>query len=192
MPTDAERFSSDFAYVTGCLDGFFSRRAVGRSLGLIAELGITGWEKWWQIEFATWLSEHDHISEWVMEEVFLTDLRRQTSKNSISIDIGFRVKGCSTKEMLFLELKQNEDVGKCIDNMLTDADKVATAQKYSETNGLMIRSFFVVGVYPTPHVGKADIRDYVLQRAEARSIDVDRQHVWTKLIPDSPYSVTVF
>ena len=98
MPSDAAKFQADFAYVTGCLEGFFSRRVVGRSFGLIADLEITGWEKWWQIEFATWLSDHSQISEWVMEEVFLTDLRKQTTKNSIAIDLGFRVKGCSDRK----------------------------------------------------------------------------------------------
>jgi hypothetical protein len=159
---------------------------------MIAELGITGWEKWWQIELATWIADHDHISEWVMEEVFLTDLRKKTTKNSIAIDIGFRVKGCSTKEMLFIELKQNLDVGKCVENMLIDTEKVLTAQKYSETNGLMIRNFFVVGVYPTPDIGKADLHTYIEERASDRGLEVPRDQIWTKFIPESPYSVTLF
>jgi hypothetical protein len=192
MPRDQERFARDFEYVRTRIDEFFSRRAVGRALATIDELGITGWEKWWQVEFATWLADHDQIAEWVMEEVFLTDLRRNTAKNSIAIDIGFRMKGYSTKEMLFLELKQNDDIIKCVTNMLTDAEKVYSAQKRSVSNGLMIRSFFVVGIYPSGKLSKKEIHDYILDRADEREIPVDRENIFTKFIPDSPFNVTVF
>ena len=192
MATDQAKFAADFNYVRDRVNEFFARRTVGRALGLIAELGITGWEKWWQVEFAAWLADHDQIAEWVMEEVFFTDLRKKSSKDTIAIDLGFRMKGSSTKVMLFLELKQNEDVGRCIENMLTDADKVFTAQKYSQTNGLMIRNFFVIGLYPTPEVGKRDIHDYIAERALKRDIHVDRAFIYTKFVPESPYSVTLF
>ncbi len=186
------KFEADFQYVRDRINEFFGRRTIGRSLALIDELGITGWEKWWQVEFATWLADHDQISEWVMEEVFNTDLRKKTNKNSIAIDLGFRMKGFSTKEMIFLELKQNNDIIKCIDNMLTDAEKVFTAQTYSES-GLMIRNFFVVGVYPTPSdAQKADVHDYIADKAEELNIPVERSNIHTKFIPESPYSVTLF
>jgi hypothetical protein len=192
MSRDSVTFQSDFDYVRTRVDEFFSRKSIGRALALIDELGITGWEKWWQVEFATWLADHDQIAEWVMEEVFLTDLRTRTAKDTIAIDLGFRMKGYSAKEMLFLELKQNEDLMRCIDNMLKDSEKVYTAQKYSKSNGLMIRNFFVVGIYPTPSVGKKEVHDYIEDKAEARGIPVERQNIFTKFIPESPFSVTVF
>lgn len=186
------KFEADFQYVRERINEFFGRRAIGKSLALIDELGITGWEKWWQVEFATWLADHDRIGEWVMEEVFNTDLRRNTKKSSIAIDIGFRMKGFSTKEMIFLELKQNNDMIKCIDNMLSDAEKVYTAQQYS-TSGLMIRNFFVVGIYPTPiDANKTVVHDYISDRAEELNVPVKRSSIYTKFIPESPYSVTLF
>ncbi len=191
MGTEKQRFKTDFGFVCDRVGEFFSRRTVGRALELIDEVGITGWEKWWQVEFAAWLSDHDQISEWVMEEVFLTDLRRNTSKNSIAIDLGFRMKGYSTKEMLFLELKQNHDFVRCVDNMLTDAEKLYTAQTYSGS-GLKIRNFFLVGVYPSGELAKKVIHDYIVDRAEERDIEVDRSHIWTKFVPNSSFSVTVF
>lgn len=192
MASDSAKFAADFSYVRDRINEFFGRRGVQRALDLIDELEITGWEKWWQVEFAAWLADHDQIGEWVMEEVFNTDLRRKTDKNSISIDLGFRMKGFSTKEMLFLELKQNNDWRRCIENMLFDVEKVYSAQKYSVSNGLMIRNFFVVGVYPTGEATKKDVHDYVQRRAEELDIPIEREHLHTKFVTDSPYSVTMF
>ena len=101
------------------------------------------------------------------------------------------MKGYSTKEMLFLELKQNNDFAKCVANMLSDTEKVFSAQKYSST-GLMIRNFFVVGVYPSGDLTKKTIHDYIIDRADARDIEIERDVIWTKFIPSSPYNVTLF
>lgn len=192
MSSDHTKFAADFSYVRDRVNEFFGRRGVQRALGLIDELGITGWEKWWQIEFASWLADHDQIAEWVMEEIFNTDLRLKTEKNSIAIDLGFRMKGFSTKEMLFLELKQNNNWRRCIENMLVDVEKVYSAQKYSVSNGLMIRNFFVVGIYPTDETTKKSVHDYIQQRATELDIPIERECLHTKFVADSPYSVTVF
>lgn len=192
MASDDAKFVADFQYVRDRVDEFFGRRGVQRALNLIDDLGITGWEKWWQVEFASWLSEHDQISEWVMEEIFNTDLRCKTDKNSIAIDLGFRMKGFSTKEMLFLELKQNSDWRRCIENMLFDVEKVYSAQKYSVSNGLMIRNFFVVGVYPTADSSKKAVHDYIKRRCEDLDIPLEQEHLYTKFVAQSPFSVTVF
>jgi hypothetical protein len=192
MASEIAKFEADFSFVQDRINEFFDRGTVRRALDLLDEVGITGWEKWWQVEFAAWLSDHDHIAEWVMEEVFLTDLRKKTQKNSIAIDIGFRMKGFSTKEMLFLELKQNNDWKRCIENMLVDVDKVETSQTYSESNRLMIRNFFVVGVYPTGDTTKKDVHAYVEGRAAELDIPLDKAHIFTKFVKDSPFSVTVF
>ena len=192
MPSDRAKYAADFTYVRDRINEFFGRRGVQRAFDLIDELGITGWEKWWQVEFASWLSDHDQIGEWVMEEVFNTDLRGKTEKSSIAIDVGFRMKGFSTKEMLFLELKQNNDWRRCIENMLADIEKVYCAQKYSVSNGLMIRNFFVVGVYPTGETTKKDVHDYIQQRADELDIPVEREHLHTKFVSNSRYSVTMF
>ena len=93
MPSDRAKFEADFLFTRDHISQFFDRGAVRSALDLISEVGITGWEKWWQVEFATWLAENDGIGDWVMEEKFLTDLRRNGKKDSVAIDIGFRLKG---------------------------------------------------------------------------------------------------
>lgn len=94
--------------------------------------------------------------------------------------------------MLFLELKQNNNWCRCIENMLVDVEKVYYAQKYSIGNGLMIRNFFVVGVYPTGETTKKDVHDYIQRRADELDIPVEREHRHTKFVSNSPYSVTMF
>lgn len=148
MRSDRAKFDGDFHFVRDHLSDFFDRGSVQRALDLIDDVEITGWEKWWQVEFASWLAEQDGVGDWVMEEVFLTDLRRNSGKDSIAIDIGFRLKGYSSSEMLFLELKQNSDWRKCVENMLRDFEKVECAQTHSVENKLRIRSFFVAGIPP--------------------------------------------
>ena len=192
MSSDAAKFEADFSFVCEAVSGFFSSASIQKGLDAIDEVGITGWEKWWQVEFAIWLSEHEDIGDWAMEEVFLTDLRRRTEKDTIAIDMGFRMKGCSTDEMLFLELKQNDDWRRCIENMIKDAEKVETAQERSVDSKVKIRNFFVVGVYRNTDVSKKQVHDYIEQRAQQEDIPFERQHVFTKFIPNTPFGVTVF
>ena len=192
MPSDRAKFEADFLFTRDHISQFFDRGAVRSALDLISEVGITGWEKWWQVEFATWLAENDGIGDWVMEEKFLTDLRRNGKKDSVAIDIGFRLKGFSTKEMLFLELKQNPNWQQFIKNMLLDIEKVGSAQTYSVENKFMIRNFFVVGVYPTGNTTKKDVHDYIQDRADELEISVEREHIFTKFIQGTLFSVTMF
>lgn len=192
MASDRAKFEDDFCFVRDHLSDFFDKGSIKRSLDLIDEVEITGWEKWWQVEFASWLAEHDGVGDWVMEEVFLTDLRRNSKKDSIAIDIGFRLKGFSSSEMLFLELKQNSDWRKCIDNMLLDVEKVECSQAYSVENGVAIRNFFVVGVYPTGDTSKKEVHDYIEERAKDFSVEVERAYIFTKFIQSTPFSMTMF
>ena len=191
MPSEAAKYDDDFAFVCEHLNAFVNRANIRRTLDLIDEVGITGWEKWWQVEFAAWLADEDSIGEWAMEECFLTDRRTRTAKNFIAMDVGFRLKGFSTREFLFVELKQHRDWTKCIGNMLRDIDKRETAQKRSES-GLRIRNFFVAGVYLTEDTTRASIADHVEERAAVCDLPLERRHVHTRVIADTPYSLTIF
>jgi hypothetical protein len=94
--------------------------------------------------------------------------------------------------MLFLELKQNDDWRRCIENMIKDSEKVETAQERSVDSKVRIRNFFVVGVYRNTDVSKKQVHDYIEQRAQQEDIPFERQHVFTKFIPNTPFGVTVF
>lgn len=192
MASDITKFEEDFLFVKEQIGGFFDSGSIQKGLDIIDNVGITGWEKWWQVELAIWLSEHEDIGGWVMEEAFLTDLRRKGKKDSIAIDIGFRMKGYSTDEMLFLELKQNKNWRWCIENMLIDIDKVESAHVQSIENKVRIRNFFVVGVYLTDDISKKEIHDYIESRATKMDIPFKRKHIFSKFIQKTPFGVTVF
>ena len=111
-----DSFESDFDFTFDVLAGFFGQTRIQRTLETIEDIGISGWEKWWQIELALYLSDHPEVSDWEMEESFYTDLRRQQKQNAIAVDLCFRRKKHSRDAMLVLELKQNQDWKKCIDS----------------------------------------------------------------------------
>jgi hypothetical protein len=143
---------------------------VRSTLQKIYETEATGWEKWWQIELAMFLSDYEDVAEWDIEEVFLTDLRTGTAKDRMAIDVCFRRKGYAKGHFVFLELKQDRDWKRCIANMLGDAEKFAMSHKRSES-GLDVRSFFLVGVYPSED--KVEVHDYIEDAAERREVDWD-------------------
>ena len=176
----------DFDFTVKVLTAFFARARIQSTLQGVFETGATGWEKWWQIELAMFLSEYDDVSEWNMEEVFLTDLRTSTTKERMAIDVCFRRKRYATNHFVFLELKQDRDWKCCIANMLRDAEKFSASHKRSES-GLQVRSFFLVGVYPSED--KAEVHNHIERAAESRNIDWEFME--TRFIPNTDYSFTV-
>lgn len=184
---EAKQFEADFEFTWAVLTDFFEQRRIQRALYEIHECEATGWEKWWQIELALHLSDHEDVGAWNMEERFLTDLRRAVEKDSIAVDLCFRRKRCSSDSMIFLELKQDAEWKRCIDNMLRDAEKVFSAQSRSH-EGAAVRSFFVAGIYPSEP--KVAVHDYIEKRLDQFEIDWDLMD--TKFIAHTPYSFTMF
>ena len=183
---EGQSAEEDFNFTVGLLAAFFSRARVRSTLQKIYETEATGWEKWWQIELAMFLSDYEDVAEWDIEEVFLTDLRTGTAKDRMAIDVCFRRKGYAKGHFVFLELKQDRDWKRCIANMLGDAEKFAMSHKRSES-GLDVRSFFLVGVYPSED--KAEVHDYIEDAADRCEVDWDFME--TRFIPETEYSFTV-
>jgi hypothetical protein len=184
----AKQFDADFDFTWDLLTEFFGQKRIQNALLAIHECGATGWEKWWQIELAIYVSAHDDVGDWNMEERFFTDLRRNVQKDSIAVDLSFRRKRCAKDASIFLELKQDADWKCCIENMLRDATKVFSAQKRSH-EGTAVRSFFVAGIYPREP--KAEVHDYIEGRLDELQVDWDLT-MNTKFIADTPYGFTMF
>jgi hypothetical protein len=183
-----KQFDADFDFTWEVLTDFFKQKGIQRALAAIEESGVTGWEKWWQIELALYLWDHEDVAEWNMEERFYTDLRRNVEKDSIAVDLSFRRKRCAKDAWIFLELKQDADWKRCIENMLRDAKKVFSAQSRSH-EGAAVRSFFVAGIYPSET--KSEVHDYIEGRLDELQVDWDLV-MNTKFIADTPYSFTMF
>ncbi len=176
-------------YTYRLFEDFFSRKRIQRSFAMIDEVNVSGWEKWWQIEFALFLSDDDDIAEWDMEVEFHTDLRKEKKKNYIAIDVSFRPKGLAKDKFIFLELKQNKDYVTCLRNMLLDAEKVFNSHSKS-LDGVKIRDFFVVGMYPS--VEKKKITDCLMEIQKDYDVEVEKTEIKTKFIPNTDYSFTIF
>ena len=183
---EGKTVEADFDFTVELLSAFFSQARVRSTLAKIVEAGVTGWEKWWQVELAMYLSEHPEIADWDLEVEFLTDRRRSTAKDFMAIDLCYRRKRHAGDHLIFLELKQDEDWKRCIGNMLRDAEKFGASQSRS-LSGASVRSFFLVGVYT--RVSKGEVHDYIEEAAERHEVDWDV--VETRFIADTDLAFTV-
>ncbi|MDL0433993.1 hypothetical protein QPM17_22895 [Marinobacter sp. TBZ242] len=85
--------SQDFDYLTELTEDFFRQRRVGRSLRIIEESEITGWEVWFQVEFAHFLSQHLTEPEWWREWSLDYDRRMEKGRTFCRPDFIIRKKG---------------------------------------------------------------------------------------------------
>ena len=177
---------ADFEFVVELLAEFFSRKRIQNTLVQIWDTEVTGWEKWWQIELAMFLDEHEDIAEWNMEEEFHTDLRTSVTKDFMALDICFRRKRFVANHFVFLELKQDLNWKRCIGSMLSDAEKFGTSKTRS-IEGRQVRSFWLVGVHPGN--SKSEVHDYIEEATSRR--DVDWRAMETRFIGGTPYVFTV-
>jgi hypothetical protein len=185
-----KQYDADFDFTWEVLTDFFNQKGIQRALDAIEDNGVTGWEKWWQIELALYLSDHEDVAGWNMEERFYTDLRRSVEKDSIAVDLSFRRKRCAKDAWIFLELKQDADGKRCIDNMLRDAKKVFGAHSRSH-EGATVRSFFVAGIYLSESSeSKKDVHDYIADRLS--ELEMEESRAKTQFIAGTPYSLTMF
>ena len=86
----------DLEFTFKLLEKFFSQKRIQRTLDECWENDINDWEKWWQLELAMFINDHEEIQVWGMEEVFLVDGRkgrgRSKNKRRMAIDLSFRRK----------------------------------------------------------------------------------------------------
>ena len=152
----------DFEFTVKLFDNFFSRKKIQKRLKIINEKEITGWETWWQVEFATYLSTKDKtVSEWYREYKYPVD-KRVSSQTEMAIDFLIRQKHAKKNSFIALELKQDIYATSCIRKMLKDADKVFSMRQSASD----IRSFWNIGVYKEPmsvdgEAEKSKILEYV-------------------------------
>lgn len=153
----SETFREDMTVVKEIMDKFIAQDHISKGLKHITEIGITGWEKWWQIELAIFLDDYPKLKEWDMEHEFEVD-RRKYDGDRLYVDFGFTMDGWNN-DYVFLELKQNNDYKKCIDSMFKDAEKYEILKDKS-ISGVRKRNVFVVGFFRI--VDWNDISEYFL------------------------------
>lgn len=173
---------TDFEFSISVIDNFFEKRKIRRSLSIIGDQGISGWEVWLQIEFATFLSEFGDEIEWEREREIFTDRRKEKFKNKVAADFILRRKGFKRDRFIVLEFKQHNSLTSCITNMVKDVEKI---EKIKESD-IDMRSFWVVGVHGRNGMSKSDITDQVFS-----SVDFVKD-VYTNFIPNTKFAYTIF
>lgn len=167
----ARKASEDLDKISDVVLSFFENKRIIETLGKIGEFEVSGWEKWWQVEFALFLSHaDDNIAEWDMEHPFDTDKRTRLAQDRMALDIGFRLKRQPKDQWYFVELKQADNYRTCIDRMVKDADKVFSARKKS-FGGLHIRYIACAGVFREAEEDK--VLDYVEDVLDKADIEHD-------------------
>lgn len=175
----------DFEYLSGLVGDFFKQSRIGRSLNIIEENEITGWEVWFQIEFAHFLSQHDTSPEWLREHTLKFDRRMEKLRTSCRPDFIIRKKGWKIDSFVALEIKQHPNAKTCVNNMFKDIEKIFKV-KDSE---LDTRSFWVLGVHKTP---KEDLSKYISECFDAGKLEFSQKLLVTNNISKTGFSYSLF
>lgn len=136
----------DLEKIVDVLNKFFKDKRITTSLKIFKEFGLTGWEKWWQMELGVFLAHDPNIAEWDIEHPFEVDKRTKLNQSRMALDIGFRLKSHKKDEWYFIELKQADSYMECIAKMSSDAAKVFSA-KNSSFDNLKVRYIACAGIF---------------------------------------------
>lgn len=178
--------ASDFQYISELVEGFFAQRHIHRALNLIYEQEISGWEIWWQVEFATFLSMQESEPEWYREEAIDFDRRMEKGKSFARADFVIRKKRWKQDAYIALELKQHPVYSNCIRNMMNDVAKVEKLKN----SYLDIRSFWVLGVFKRE--SKSHVKEVVSACLEDSGYEFNGSIFLNKVIPKTPYAYCLF
>ncbi|MFP3847794.1 hypothetical protein [Pseudomonas sp. W5-01] len=176
---------ADFEYMRDLIEDFFKRPAIRSSLKVIDEAGITGWEVWFQIEFARFLAAHDSEPDWGRECAIEFDYRREKNRNFLKADFIIRKKHWAVDRWIALEVKQHVNAGNCINNMVTDLAKVAKMRK----SELDMRSIWALGIFLDD---EKDIPEMIRERLINAGQTYHEERMVTKTISRTSFSYALF
>jgi hypothetical protein len=173
----------DFEFVTELATQFFAQRSVRRTLLVIREQRITGWEKWLQVEFAAFIQDHENVKAWGREALFGMDKRVEKARIRCAVD--FIVHQKFKQSYFALEMKQIDSVSRCTRAMISDIAKMLTIKR-SEFD---IRIVWSLGVH---QVAKpADVLRELNYHADASRIEFTQSLAITLPIGRTGYSFSI-
>ena len=176
---------NDFDFIVSLMDGFVKQTSIQQRLNTIEEHTITGWEIWFQIEFASYLSKSFEVAEWYREEEFSIDKRKNKNENKMAMDFLVRKKKFSKNTFIALELKQNSSIETCITNMFKDVKKVLNMKKSED----YLRSYWNIGIHPKE--SKKIIKNKILRKEEKSSFSLS-EYIEIRFIPNTNFAYTIF
>ena len=176
----------DFDFIISLMDSFVKQTAIQQKLNTIEKYNITGWEIWFQVEFASHLSKHPDVADWEREEQFNLDKRTNNHRNKMAIDFLVRKKRFSKNTFIALELKQHSSVETCITNMLKDVKKVLDIKKSED----YFRSYWNIGIHPKK--SKSMIKDIIVKKERQCDVTLYEDYREVRFIPNTNFAYTVF
>lgn len=177
---------ADFEYMHALLEDFFKGPNIRSALQVIADQTITGWEVWFQVEFARFLATHGSEPEWEREYAVQYDWRKEKRRYYFKPDFIIRKKHWALDRYIALEIKQHSQLGNCLTNMVIDLAKVARIRK-SELN---VRSIWAVGIFPTDD--EVDIKAMIQTKLEGVGETYYPDRAITERILKTPFSYALF
>lgn len=163
---------------------FFRKPHVKKTLLAIDSDYITGWEKWLQIEFATFLRDHAEIRTWWRESKYEIDKRVLASRSKCAVDFLVHQKG--KQSHMALELKQVNSPNSCVCGMLRDRRKIAAIKRKNYD----IRSVWCLGVHRDELPD--EVRRLLRYHSDKMKISVNTENVITEVIGKTGYAFTIF
>lgn len=175
---------NDFDFIATLADEFFRRAHVKRILRAIDESAMKGWEKWLQIEFASFLGTHEGVRAWWRESKYDLDQRVLDSRKTCAVD--FLVREKRKQSHMALELKQANSPNGCIKGMLRDKRKIASI-KYAKFD---IRSVWCLGVHRAEDPN--EIRRLTNYHSDKMKTAIKSALFVSKTIGKTSYAYTIF
>lgn len=175
----------DFKFIISIMNGFVKQTSIQNKLNIIEECSITGWETWFQIEFASYLDNHQDISEWKREGQYLVDKRKCKYKSKMAVDFEIRQKNTKRDTFIALELKQHLRASTCIKNMLDDVLKVNAAKQ----SHARFRSFWNIGIHQKEN--KNIIKEKIAKNVEEKNMTM-HDYIEIRYIPNTNFAYTIF
>ncbi|SFX31140.1 hypothetical protein [Marinospirillum alkaliphilum] len=178
--------SADFEYLSELTEDFFRQRRVGRSLAIIEDQAITGWEVWFQIEFANFLSQHESLPEWWREWPVELDRRKEKGQTFCRPDFIIRKKGWRKESYAALEVKQHPDAAACFSNMMKDIKKISKVR----VSSLDIRTSWVLGIHKRK--SKTELQNLILSRFKSAGMEPPSDNLLIRYISGSNFAYSMF
>lgn len=178
-----DTLTHDLKFLQSITNPFFSQKHIKKTLVAIEEDSISGWEKWLQIEFASFLREHTAVKSWGRESQYKLDKRVAKAAHSCSVD--FIIHQKHKQSHIALELKQINSPSRCISAMIKDIKRLNEIRR-SEFD---IRSVWCLGVHYLASTD--DVKREALYYASKLGVEIKAGLVASRKIGRSGYCYTL-
>ncbi len=174
----------DLEFLNTLAEEFFKQMHIRKTLMVIREENISGWEKWLQIEFSVFLRKYEEVKSWGRESPYTLDQRIAKAQQKCAVD--FIIHQKRKHSQLALELKQIDSPVSCIVAMLKDIKKMWSIR----TSEFDIRSVWCLGVHNEDSF--ESIHRNIVYQAGVQNIEIQPKMIVSKKIGKTGYGFTIF